>query len=581
MRRMHRSGLYHTFTGLIIALSLGTATRAQTLEQDSLALVALYNSTGGANWTDNSGWLEPDSALASWYGVTISNGRVDELRLRDNNLSGTIPAEIGDLTALQLLYLGNDSLTGSIPTAIGNLASLTDLSIINSQISGPIPTEIGNLTNLGTISLVGNQLTGSIPSSIGNLVGLSYLMLEGNQLTGAIPGEIGNLVNLTRFSAWENALSDTIPPGIGNLTSLITLSLSSNQLTGSIPPEIGNDTSLTWLNLSDNQLTGPIPGEIGKLTRLDNLYLNANKLSGTLPPEIGNLTSCIYLYLQINNLSGPIPAQISGLISLTNLELGSNEFTSLPPEISNLTGLESLSLSFNQLDSLPDFSPMSSLSLFLVDNNQLTFEDVIPLLGLSIGYIQYAPQDSVGTALDTIIDVGASITLSVDVGGVGNLYTWKRGFNVELNQSTTNFYTISNATVSDAGVYHCEISNPGADQLMLISRTMQIGVGGPLAADGPANLPEEYALHPNYPNPFNPVTTIRFELPRSAKTVLLVYDIVGQEVVRLVDEVLSPGYHKTSWNGKDRAGRKVASGIYIAKLTTPDWAQTMKMILLK
>ena len=186
-----------------------------------------------------------------------------------------------------------------------------------------------------------------------------------------------------------------------------------------------------------------------------------------------------------------------------------------------------------------------------------------------------------GTALDTIIDVGASITLSVDVGGVGNLYTWKRGFNVELNQSTTNFYTISNATVADAGVYHCEISNPGADQLMLISRTMQIGVGGPLAADGPANLPEEYALHPNYPNPFNPVTTIRFELPRSAKTVLLVYDIVGQEVVRLVDEVLSPGYHKTSWNGKDRAGRKVASGIYIAKLTTPDWAQTMKMILLK
>ena len=65
MHRMHRSGLYHTFTGLIIALSLGTAARAQILEQDSLALVALYNSTDGANWTDNSGWLEPDSALAS------------------------------------------------------------------------------------------------------------------------------------------------------------------------------------------------------------------------------------------------------------------------------------------------------------------------------------------------------------------------------------------------------------------------------------------------------------------------------------------------------------------------------------
>ena len=94
-------------------------------------------------------------------------------------------------------------------------------------------------------------------------------------------------------------------------------------------------------------------------------------------------------------------------------------------------------------------------------------------------------------------------------------------------------------------------------------------------------LPRQYALHQNYPNPFNPVTTIRYELPRPAKTVLLVYNVVGQEVVRLVDELLIPGYHQTIWDGRDQAGRQVASGIYIVRLTTPVWSQTMKMVLLK
>ena len=102
-----------------------------------------------------------------------------------------------------------------------------------------------------------------------------------------------------------------------------------------------------------------------------------------------------------------------------------------------------------------------------------------------------------------------------------------------------------------------------------------------LALPEDRGLPATFALQQNYPNPFNPVTTIKYELPRAAKTVLIVYNIAGQQVARLVDEELRPGYYQTMWDGRDQAGRQVASGIYILRLTTPVWSQTMKTLLLK
>ena len=112
------------------------------------------------------------------------------------------------------------------------------------------------------------------------------------------------------------------------------------------------------------------------------------------------------------------------------------------------------------------------------------------------------------------------------------------------------------------------------------SRTFSIGTTV-FSAEQSGPLPPQFSMSPNYPNPFNPGTISSYELPRPAETVLLVYNVVGQEVVRLVDGVLSPGYHQTIWDGRDRTGRQVVSGIYIVRLTTPGWSQTIKMVLLK
>ncbi len=94
-------------------------------------------------------------------------------------------------------------------------------------------------------------------------------------------------------------------------------------------------------------------------------------------------------------------------------------------------------------------------------------------------------------------------------------------------------------------------------------------------------IPTEFALHQNYPNPFNPTTTIRFNLPIAINIHIVVYDLLGGEVVQLVEQRLELGYHQVEWNGKNETGREIPSGIYIARLVTPEYTQSIKMVLLK
>ena len=233
-------------------------------ETDRAALVALYNATDGENWLDRTNWLS-DAPTGEWSGVTTNaNGRVTDLSLYDNQLTGEIPAELGNLTNLEVLSLDGNQLTGEIPAELGNLTNLELLYLDGNQLTGEIPAELGNLTNLEVLSLSSNQLTGEIPAELGNLTNLELLYLDGNQLTGEIPAELGNLTNLEGLSLSSNQLTGEIPAELGNLTNLELLYLDGNQLTGEIPAELGNLTNLTW----SNQLTGEIPAELGNLTNL-------------------------------------------------------------------------------------------------------------------------------------------------------------------------------------------------------------------------------------------------------------------------------------------------------------------------
>ena len=93
--------------------------------------------------------------------------------------------------------------------------------------------------------------------------------------------------------------------------------------------------------------------------------------------------------------------------------------------------------------------------------------------------------------------------------------------------------------------------------------------------------PEEFALYPNFPNPFNPRTTIRFTLPESGPVRLSVYDVLGRQVRLLADQSFSAGVHDLPWDGRDQDGRAVGSGVYFYRIDASAWTQRRKMLLLK
>ena len=400
---------------------------------DREVLVTLYEATDGDNWLENDNWLS-SRPIGDWYGVTVDDsGRVIELNLSENELSGSIPPELGNLSKLEWLALSQNSLNGTIPSELGYLSKLSGLSLFSNQLSGSIPTELGELTNLEGMSISGNRLSGTVPPELGNLTKLSVLYLHSNQLNGSIPPELGKLAQLESFSLSGNRLSESIPSELGNLTKLKGLALSFNRLTGLIPPQLNRLTGLEWLFLSDNRLDGCVPevwqdveendldevdlpictDEValialyeaadgdnwvsnqnwlsnrpigtwyGVITdendRVIELDLSENDLSGAIPSELGHLTFLEYLHLSENQLSGSIPSAISVLSNLIELSLWSNELTgSIPPKLGRLANLEMLHLGANELSGpipteLGNLTNLEQLGLY---NNELS--GVIP-----------------------------------------------------------------------------------------------------------------------------------------------------------------------------------------------------------
>lgn len=109
-------------TIFLVIVPVGRAVQAQVLDQDLQALAALYHATNGPGWNDRTNWLS--GPASSWHGVTVTEGRVTELSLGFNQLSGEIPPELSKLSKLQVLDLSFNQLSGSIPAQLGSLDRL-------------------------------------------------------------------------------------------------------------------------------------------------------------------------------------------------------------------------------------------------------------------------------------------------------------------------------------------------------------------------------------------------------------------------------------------------------------------------
>lgn len=98
---------------------------------------------------------------------------------------------------------------------------------------------------------------------------------------------------------------------------------------------------------------------------------------------------------------------------------------------------------------------------------------------------------------------------------------------------------------------------------------------------GGEDIPTALDLKGNYPNPFNPITTIIFGVPREERVLLDIFDVRGRFIGRLLNEALSAGYHSVVWDGRDDGGARVASGVYFYRLEAGSYSDTKRMLLVK
>ncbi len=323
----------------------------QGLMSDCEALLSVRDTLAGSGATRSLNWAA-DTPVSQWYGVVLSGTpkRVTQLRLHGQNasadrgtaeakLNGTIPAELGLLSELSVLYLHRNNLTGEIPGALNRLSKLRLLYLYDNQLSG-ISDELGpGMTGLERLFAQRNSLRGEIPAGLGQIPNLDWLNLYRNNLTGEIPTDLGSLAKLRRLYLHENRLTGEIPEELAGISSLTHLLLHRNPLTGRVPPKLGGLANLQWLSLYDNNLDGSIPTALGQLSNLNRLYLHGNQLTGNIPTELGDLGSLTDLWLSRNELTGTIPAQLDRLDNLVRLRLGGgNEFVGcLPPGLAKVT----------------------------------------------------------------------------------------------------------------------------------------------------------------------------------------------------------------------------------------------------
>ena len=339
----------------------------------------------------------------------------------------------------------NNQLSGEIPRELGNLAQLERFMVSDNQLTGIIPPELGRLADLELVQLSGNRFQGCIPAKLREVgrvdidnLGLDFCHPERDALAllyrstdGAHWSEDRNWMSDEDLGRWYGVTTD--PSG-----NVVGLSLSSNGLNGEIPAELDWLTNLERLYLSGNLLRGCVSDELlevqrndlnelrlpgcvsdrealvalydatdgpnwpeqhnwlsvepigqwygvtsdatGRVAKLDFTGVQAsglvtgNLLEGELPNELGDLSNLRELNLYGNQLRGSIPVEMGELTHLVRLDLGNNVFDGeIPNELGNLGRLEELDLFGNRLSGSipPGLGNLENLKRLSLRGNQL------------------------------------------------------------------------------------------------------------------------------------------------------------------------------------------------------------------
>ncbi|KAJ7958811.1 putative Leucine-rich receptor-like kinase family protein [Quillaja saponaria] len=355
---------------------------------------------------------------------------LEELHLRHNNFSGTIPQSFGNMTSLRVLDISRNKFIGNIGTALASFTSLEYLCFSYNQFEVPISfASFANHSNLQFIYGVENKVipdpnptlfhpkfqlqvfslsstiktntTLSFPNFflyqynltrvhftnckfqaeiptwlLENNTNLMYFKLKSCSFSGQIQLPLHPKPNLLQFDVSYNTIRGRIPSNISLIfPNLQQVVMSSNELVGSIPGSFGQMNSLTRLELAYNYLSGEIPENISASSSpLGLLKLSHNNLKGKLFPTVSTLTSLAYLSLDGNGFEGSIPISLSNS-SLLDLDISQNQLVGrLPLWIGNLSNLQVVSMSENHIEGLipTEFCKLENLVYLDMSVNNLS-----------------------------------------------------------------------------------------------------------------------------------------------------------------------------------------------------------------
>ena len=407
-----------------VTATYNSATAEATVEvalplTDREILEIFYEATGGDSWTDNANWLT-ERDLREWHGVSAHQGKVSDLRLRENNLVGTIPPELGGLDELFSLSLNGNRLSGPIPPELSKFRGLRDLFLYrNAEVSGHLPPELGYTGGLQYLGISGTSLTGPVPRTFANLdlirfhfdrdgvcipadletwlktvpeteedhtictdkitVDPSTLYFEAPplgdtaRLTAALLTAEGDTVHDATVT-WSSANANVATVDSTGLVTAVDygttqVTATSDSLTATAEVEV-------VLTLTDRQVLDSIHQLMRGASWTDTTNWRSDEpLSEWYGVETNDAGKVVGLSLGNNGLAGPIPDLLAELGDLVTLDLSRNALTGeIPSGLGELPQLHSLVLNDNALEGrLPtSMGSLAALRYLHIGTNELS-----------------------------------------------------------------------------------------------------------------------------------------------------------------------------------------------------------------
>ena len=330
----------------------------------------------------------------------------------------------------------------------------------------------------------------------------------------------------------EYTYFDTIPDNVNIISGdscfyisdidVLNALINDNDLDYNSPLELGTQT---WFS---GRLKILVAGNYGNSSGVNDTIF-------TLPDSIGNWDQLSSLYLEWNRIES-LPESFNQLTNLQSFYISNNQLQYLPNDFGNLTILYLLDIGYNELDSLPEsFCDLSGLTYFWAFNNTLSSVPAC-ICSLDINW------NDMGAAWYPYFAIGGNQLCDNIPECVAN----SEHFHTSLDQFYYSFMVVDSQA--------CDAAAVGGDLI----------------------IPEKIHLFNPYPNPFNPTTTIEFSIHQTEFVTVKVYNIVGHEIITLINDELSTGNHSIKWDG-----RRQPSGLYFVQIESGSFVQTRKMVLLK